>query len=291
MFTPAIFEAAHSIEPSARGELEITDAIDCLIESDRRVEPHIVKGWWKDTGKLEDMLEANRLVLEDNERRIDGELDASSPRRGPRRDRGGGEARAQRGPRPGDHRQRRPDIRLLHRPLHRDRPGCGDHRLRGRALDRAGRLQHQGPPRAHGGEPAGQECEPEPESRECPRRCGSWWATTPTSRSHEDPGHRSRRDARTRRGPGRGGHEPSGRRSDSRRPRRDRSGHGRAADHAGASRRRHQLRCLDQRRRRRGVRARRRLGQRPGRRIRRGCCGQGRRQAHLSLHRLRLQRD
>jgi glucose-1-phosphate thymidylyltransferase len=78
MFTPAIFEAAHSIKPSGRGELEITDAIDRLIESDRRVESHIVKGWWKDTGKLEDMLEANRLVLEDIEPRIDGELDAES---------------------------------------------------------------------------------------------------------------------------------------------------------------------------------------------------------------------
>jgi glucose-1-phosphate thymidylyltransferase len=78
MFGPSIFEAAHAIKPSARGELEITDAIDRLIESDRRVEPHIVKGWWKDTGKLEDMLEANRLVLEDIERRIDGELDDAS---------------------------------------------------------------------------------------------------------------------------------------------------------------------------------------------------------------------
>jgi glucose-1-phosphate thymidylyltransferase len=78
MFTPSIFEAARSIEPSGRGELEITDAIDALIASDRRVEPHIVKGWWKDTGKLEDMLEANRLVLEDIESRIDGELDTDS---------------------------------------------------------------------------------------------------------------------------------------------------------------------------------------------------------------------
>jgi glucose-1-phosphate thymidylyltransferase len=78
MFTPAIFDAARSIDPSARGELEITDAIEALIQSDRRVEPHIVRGWWKDTGKLEDMLEANRLVLEDIERRIDGELDAAS---------------------------------------------------------------------------------------------------------------------------------------------------------------------------------------------------------------------
>lgn len=74
MFSPAIFEAAHSIEPSGRGELEITDAIDVLIDKDKRVEPHIVKGWWKDTGRLEDMLEANRLVLEELEGRLDGEL-------------------------------------------------------------------------------------------------------------------------------------------------------------------------------------------------------------------------
>jgi glucose-1-phosphate thymidylyltransferase len=74
MFRPAIFDAARSIEPSGRGELEITDAIGTLIESGHRVEPHLVRGWWKDTGRLEDMLEANRLVLEDLERRIDGEL-------------------------------------------------------------------------------------------------------------------------------------------------------------------------------------------------------------------------
>jgi glucose-1-phosphate thymidylyltransferase len=74
MFSTAIFEAAHSIKPSGRGELEITDAIDALIDSGKRVEPHIVKGWWKDTGRLEDMLEANRLVLEDVKERIDGEL-------------------------------------------------------------------------------------------------------------------------------------------------------------------------------------------------------------------------
>src|SRR5215208_6223424 len=74
MFTPSIFEAAHSIEPSARGELEITDAIDALIETDRRVEPHVVRGWWKDTGRLEDILEANRLILDTIETRVDGEL-------------------------------------------------------------------------------------------------------------------------------------------------------------------------------------------------------------------------
>jgi glucose-1-phosphate thymidylyltransferase len=78
MFTPAIFEAARAIEPSARGELEITDAIQHLIDSGSRVESHTVGGWWKDTGQLADMLEANRLVLEDLVRRVEGELDDES---------------------------------------------------------------------------------------------------------------------------------------------------------------------------------------------------------------------
>jgi glucose-1-phosphate thymidylyltransferase len=73
MFTPPIFEAVDAINPSARGELEITDAIQYLIDSGHTVSPHVVSGWWKDTGKLEDMLEANRLILETLERRIDGE--------------------------------------------------------------------------------------------------------------------------------------------------------------------------------------------------------------------------
>src|SRR3954454_11750648 len=74
MFTPQIHEAAKAIAPSARGELEITDAIQHLVDSGRRVEPHVVRGWWKDTGRLDDMLEANRLILEGAERRVDGEL-------------------------------------------------------------------------------------------------------------------------------------------------------------------------------------------------------------------------
>jgi len=64
MFDPRIFESVHRIEPSARGELEITDAIQDLIDRGLDVHPHIVRGWWKDTGKIEDMLEANRIVLE-----------------------------------------------------------------------------------------------------------------------------------------------------------------------------------------------------------------------------------
>jgi glucose-1-phosphate thymidylyltransferase len=63
LFTPAVFASVKAITPSARGELEITDAIQHMIDRGLRVEPHTVTGWWKDTGKLEDMLEANRLVL------------------------------------------------------------------------------------------------------------------------------------------------------------------------------------------------------------------------------------
>jgi glucose-1-phosphate thymidylyltransferase len=74
MFTPAVFDAARSIEPSGRGELEITDAIQTLVDRGLRVDPHIVHGWWKDTGQVEDMLEANRLILDDLEERMDGEL-------------------------------------------------------------------------------------------------------------------------------------------------------------------------------------------------------------------------
>jgi glucose-1-phosphate thymidylyltransferase len=64
MFDATVFESVHAIEPSARGELEITDAIQDMIDRGRHVHPHKVRGWWKDTGKLEDMLEANRIVLE-----------------------------------------------------------------------------------------------------------------------------------------------------------------------------------------------------------------------------------
>ncbi len=74
MFTPAIFEAARSIAPSARGELEITDAIQSLVDGGSRVDPHIVHGWWKDTGQVQDMLEANRLILDDIEESLEGEL-------------------------------------------------------------------------------------------------------------------------------------------------------------------------------------------------------------------------
>ncbi len=78
MFKNVIFQAAKSIKPSWRNELEITDAIQYLIENGYQVESHIINGWWKDTGRLEDLLEANRMVLEGIEPRCSGHVDGES---------------------------------------------------------------------------------------------------------------------------------------------------------------------------------------------------------------------
>jgi glucose-1-phosphate thymidylyltransferase len=78
MFDRHIFESVRRIQPSARGELEITDAIQDLIDRGLDVHPHIVQGWWKDTGKLEDMLEANRIVLDTLEPGVHGEVGRGS---------------------------------------------------------------------------------------------------------------------------------------------------------------------------------------------------------------------
>jgi glucose-1-phosphate thymidylyltransferase len=78
LFGQEIFAAARALQPSWRGELEITEAIQGLIDDGHRVQSEVVNGWWKDTGQLADMLEANRLVLEDIEGRLDGEVDEES---------------------------------------------------------------------------------------------------------------------------------------------------------------------------------------------------------------------
>lgn len=78
MFDEHIFEAAGAIKPSGRGELEITDAIQYLVDHGFEVQPHLVSGWWKDTGKIDDILEANRLILEGMAGRIEGTVDAAS---------------------------------------------------------------------------------------------------------------------------------------------------------------------------------------------------------------------
>ena len=77
MFDRHVFDAVSSITPSARGELEITDAIQWLIDHGRTVIPHVIDGWWKDTGRLEDILEANRIILDTIGRRIEGEVEGS----------------------------------------------------------------------------------------------------------------------------------------------------------------------------------------------------------------------
>jgi glucose-1-phosphate thymidylyltransferase len=77
MFDRRVFAAARAIRPSARGELEITDAIQRLVDDGAEVRPHVIEGWWKDTGKLEDLIEANRLLLEGIEPHVEGTVEAS----------------------------------------------------------------------------------------------------------------------------------------------------------------------------------------------------------------------
>lgn len=78
MFGPAVHTAVRSITPSERGELEITHAIQWLIDNGRDVRPHLVSGYWKDTGRLDDMLETNRKVLESVEPQVTGAVDVTS---------------------------------------------------------------------------------------------------------------------------------------------------------------------------------------------------------------------
>jgi glucose-1-phosphate thymidylyltransferase len=83
LFTKSIFDAVRAIKPSARGELEITDAIQHLINTGRNVRSHVIRGWWKDTGRVEDLLEANRIVLADLQTRIEGSVDDGTIVEGP----------------------------------------------------------------------------------------------------------------------------------------------------------------------------------------------------------------
>ena len=78
LFDRTVHEAIDGVEPSWRGELEITDSIQAMIAAGRTVRAEMVTGWWKDTGKLEDLLEANRMMLSRLEPRVDGEVDGPS---------------------------------------------------------------------------------------------------------------------------------------------------------------------------------------------------------------------
>lgn len=78
LFDRTVFEAVSAIQPSRRGELEITDAIQHLISSGRTVRSHVIGGWWKDTGRVEDLLEANRMMLAQIQTDILGQVDAET---------------------------------------------------------------------------------------------------------------------------------------------------------------------------------------------------------------------
>jgi glucose-1-phosphate thymidylyltransferase len=78
MFDHTVFEAVNSIAPSWRGELEITDAIQWLVSNDYAVFPYVHQGWWIDTGKMEDMLAANSLVLDELTHYVAGYVDGES---------------------------------------------------------------------------------------------------------------------------------------------------------------------------------------------------------------------
>ncbi len=75
LFTPAVHEAVAALKPSWRGELEITEAVQRLIDAGRKVDSTVITGYWKDTGNVTDMLEVNRLVLEGLDPRLDGVVD------------------------------------------------------------------------------------------------------------------------------------------------------------------------------------------------------------------------
>ena len=78
LFDDAIIEACEHLKPSWRGELEITEAIQWLVDQGRTVRAEMLTGWWKDTGRPDDLLEANRMMLSVLEPRVEGEVDADS---------------------------------------------------------------------------------------------------------------------------------------------------------------------------------------------------------------------
>ncbi len=78
MFDRNVFEAVNAIKPSARGELEITETIQYLIDHGCHVGAHQLTGWWIDTGKMSDILEANRLILDVLGFENHGQVDAAS---------------------------------------------------------------------------------------------------------------------------------------------------------------------------------------------------------------------
>ncbi len=83
LFRRSILDACRTLQPSGRGEYEITEAIQWLLDTGREVRAEMVSGYWKDTGRPEDLLEANRMILAGSETRVEGELDEATTIEGP----------------------------------------------------------------------------------------------------------------------------------------------------------------------------------------------------------------
>ena len=139
MFTPAIHAAVRRLAPSWRGELEITEAIQWLIETGHKVNSTVIGGYWKDTGNVADMLEVNRMVLESVEPVRCGDADEASELIGRVAIEDGrpGDRVAHRGPR--RHRRGHPGDRFLYRPVHVRGRRLHHRRQRDRVLHRAAR--------------------------------------------------------------------------------------------------------------------------------------------------------
>ena len=140
LFTPAVHEAVRKIQPSNRGELEITHAIQWLIDEQLDVRSTRITGYWKDTGNVADMLEVNRSVLELIEPSIEGTVDSTTEIIGRVRIEPG--ARVDRLPhrRPGHHRSGLRHRGLVYRAVHVGLGAVPDRAQRDRILDRVARL-------------------------------------------------------------------------------------------------------------------------------------------------------
>ena len=153
MFDRTVFEAVNAIQPSWRGELEITDAIQWLVHQGFAVRPYVHRGWWIDTGKPIDMLAANDKVLEELKHEIKGFVDKDFA--GQRQRHRGSERRdhQQRRARPGHHRRGHTGGQFIRRPVYLDLPPLPDRGQRGRALYHPGALADRGHPGAHSRQP------------------------------------------------------------------------------------------------------------------------------------------
>ena len=123
LFRHPILDACRTLQPSWRGEYEITEAIQWLLDSGREVRAEMVGGYWKDTGRPEDLLEANRMMLATLTPSIEGDLDGATTVDGDGRRASRGEGLGEHAPRAARDRGGRHRRSLDGRPRRLDRPG------------------------------------------------------------------------------------------------------------------------------------------------------------------------